>query len=212
MTHHNRTSYVLGECREACCRAANTMYETRRRCDVILGRPRRIDATGTRRRLQALIAAGWPQRRLTEALGWYPTHFRRILFDARQVRPATAAEVRAAYDRLWTGPPPPTTSRGATDIARAKALAAGRGWPPPMAWDDEQLDDPTATPTPTEPPPRPGCKLPDRDGLLELRERGWNNREIAERYGATVHGVSRAINGGRPAHRARKATTQGAIA
>ena len=99
-----------------------------------------VDGTGTRRRLQALVAIGWPQKTLAERLGMLPGNLSKVIYgDA--VRVATRDAVRALYDELSLTVPGP--SRGAT-IARN--LAAARDWPAPLAWDDDVLDDPAASP------------------------------------------------------------------
>jgi transcriptional regulator with XRE-family HTH domain len=99
-----------------------------------------IDATGTRRRLQALVAIGWSQSELARRLGVLPSNFPYLL-DRDQVRAATARAVVALYDQLWNAPPPDENARW-----RARRLAEAKGWLPPLAWDDETIDDPAAGP------------------------------------------------------------------
>lgn len=102
---------------------------------------RPTDATGTRRRLQALVAAGWPQEQLANRLGMTQTNFGRML-SGRQVFVRTARAVIALYDELWEQEP--TTS--ASSKARAINYAKARKWAPPQAWDDDTIDDPPARP------------------------------------------------------------------
>ncbi len=105
----------------------------------------RIDGTGTRRRLQALAALGWSQSRLADRLGMAKTNVG-IAMHADGVRADTARKVRRLYDDLWNQLPPQATSRdrAAADQVRDRALAAG--WLPPLAWDDDELDDPRSRP------------------------------------------------------------------
>jgi hypothetical protein len=106
-----------------------------------------VDATGARRRLRALVRAGWPVRRLAALCGLsLSTAYDLALGRRDAVEPATAAAVAAAYDRLWTGPPPGATAQDAAGINRARRYAAARGWPPPLAWDDDEIDNPKAHP------------------------------------------------------------------
>jgi hypothetical protein len=104
-----------------------------------------VDGTGTRRRLRALVALGWPARHLGDRLGfssrtnWYLTS--PDIVDAAPVRASTRDAVRGLYDELSFTLPPP--SRFAT---RARNLATARGWRPPLAWDDETIDDPRVRP------------------------------------------------------------------
>jgi hypothetical protein len=103
-----------------------------------------IDATGTRRRLQALVAVGWPQHHLAVELGMTPGNFGPTL-TREQVIVRTVRAVRAVYDRLWTADP---TEYGATPagVTRARQHAAARRWAPVGAWDDDVIDDPAACP------------------------------------------------------------------
>src|SRR4051812_28666626 len=102
-----------------------------------------VDATGTRRRLQALIALGWPAELLADQLGRRPASLRRSM-TGESVTARTAHEVASLYERLENTQPPRVTSeqRAATEAARAHAAA--QGWLPPLAWDDIDTD-----PTPT---------------------------------------------------------------
>lgn len=105
----------------------------------------RIDATGTRRRLQALVAVGWTGSAIMRHLGKAPTNFY-FLIQQQTVEVATARAVRALYERLWNTTPPTATQRQRGAIVKARRCAAERGWPPPMAWDDTTIDDPAVPP------------------------------------------------------------------
>jgi DNA-binding CsgD family transcriptional regulator len=98
-----------------------------------------VDATGTRRRLQALIAVGWAQAWLARELHRSPANFRRSMI-ADTVTARTAQLVNEMYERLWDAPPPQHTTgqRNASDAARAHAVL--HGWLPPLAWDDIDTD------------------------------------------------------------------------
>ncbi|GAB2714603.1 hypothetical protein [Streptomyces bullii] len=103
-----------------------------------------ISPLGTRRRVQALVAVGWPQQHLAAHLGMAPGNFGQMLArDHVLVR--RALEVRAMYDALWRADP---AEHGASPggITRARAYAAERDWAPPAAWDDDRIDDPEAFP------------------------------------------------------------------
>ncbi|WP_435215838.1 hypothetical protein [Streptomyces sp. bgisy034] len=103
-----------------------------------------IPGVGTTRRLQALVAVGWPQLHLGEELGWTSQNFS-VLIIATTVTVRTARAVYALYDRLWNVDP---LSHGASpgSITRAKKRAAEARWAPPAAWDDDRIDDPAACP------------------------------------------------------------------
>lgn len=110
-----------------------------------------VDATGTRRRLQALIAQGWGMRRLGAELG-YTGRSASVRVNQwmhhEGVQKRTADRVAALYERLWDTPPPNTTRDEKRAISLSKNKATKNGWPPPMAWDD--IDNDTRPPAPTE--------------------------------------------------------------
>lgn len=104
-----------------------------------------VDATGSRRRLQALVACGWPQRWLATRLGWDWHFFQNVLYRKDRVTTATARAVTALYDALWDEAPPQDTPTERKSVRRARQLAGTRRWPLPQGWDDQAIDDPAAT-------------------------------------------------------------------
>lgn len=104
-----------------------------------------VDGTGTRRRLRALMAAGWPASRLAARLGTSQSHIRRLVEDGHRCSAVTRAQVADLFDELWDVAPPEDKS---ARLARRRAQM--QGWLRAMAWDDDEIDDPTAQPhTPT---------------------------------------------------------------
>lgn len=101
-----------------------------------------VDATGARRRLQALVADGWPQTVLAEQIGWKVNNLTLVVSGSRrQLQPATYRAIYDLYARL-AGTPGPDTYGG----RRARTYAAKRGWPACDFWDDDAIDDPQAGP------------------------------------------------------------------
>ncbi|HTE57031.1 MAG TPA: hypothetical protein VK698_39530 [Kofleriaceae bacterium] len=104
-----------------------------------------VDATGSRRRLQALRALGYSARHIAD-IGGFATSESRVhtICATRQptVRHHLAAKITAAYTVLAGTLPPPSAG---TTIARN--YAAKQGWAPPGAWDN--IDDPAAVPDST---------------------------------------------------------------
>ena len=94
-----------------------------------------VDATGSRRRLQALAVNGWPTRNLAAQLGHnHPTTVQDIAAGKTPtIRLRTMEAIRDLYEQLWdqSGPSQRTAS-----IAKAK------GWLPALAWDDDLIDRP----------------------------------------------------------------------
>lgn len=112
------------------------------------GRGDLADATGTRRRLQALAAEGWSAHALAERLS-YASHLSITrLRDGR--RKQVAASTRQAVADLYReldGVLPPCGTRARQGGATAvRQLAAERGWAPREAWDAGEIDDPDAEP------------------------------------------------------------------
>jgi DNA-binding CsgD family transcriptional regulator len=102
----------------------------------LAGGPMLIDATGTRRRVQALMRIGWTADLMAAELGVTGAAVRAWTTTAK-VRRSTAARVAALYDRWWNQPGPSVRTR-----SRARAA----GWAPPLAWDDDRIDDRRARP------------------------------------------------------------------
>jgi hypothetical protein len=95
-----------------------------------------VDPTGTRRRLRALGAIGYPLRSLGVEIGW-TSNLGRLIWGNQRVHRSTAQLVKDAYERL-SGTPGPSQ--------RARKAAKRAGYAPPLAWDDDTIDDPDATP------------------------------------------------------------------
>jgi hypothetical protein len=104
-----------------------------------------VNAAGTHRRVQALVATGWSQAKLARRLGMTSANFGAMM-RRPQVTASTARATAAIYDVLWNQPPPETGQREKIAAGRARNHARARGWAPPLAWDDEQLDRPEAKP------------------------------------------------------------------
>lgn len=189
--HGTYTRYTRG-CRCTPCTQASKAYNRARRRAIALGQWRgMVDATGTQRRLRALVALGWPMEWLSRRMGAHPDTVGN-LFRSGLAKPATADRVRQLYDELWDTPPATSTAQEAGEVAKARRRAQARGWPPPMAWDDDEIDDPTATAVvPLLMPAVP--RLPGGDELLWLIEQGETIPSLARRYGVLEISVERAV-------------------
>lgn len=97
-----------------------------------------VDATPTRRRIEALMAIGWPIAEQARRLGRSPANFAKVA-HGRLVEVGTARQVSDLYERMSNSIPPPS---------RTKTLVLGyarrHGFAVPAAWDD--IDDPAAVP------------------------------------------------------------------
>ena len=107
-----------------------------------------VPRVGAARRVQALLAMGWPHHALGAA----------GIVNSAQIIGASGdlitvqrwRQVRDVYDRLSMTPGPSPETRG---------WAAKLGYAPPLAWDEEGIDDPTATPGHDTTTTRAGCVI-----------------------------------------------------
>jgi transposase len=99
-----------------------------------------VDATGTFRRIRALSAIGYAFAEQAEILGMGVREFCRKASQQRYVSPDTERAVKAMYDKFSMTP----STR--TGWGRAVQRARRESWAPPLAWDDETIDDPKAKP------------------------------------------------------------------
>ena len=101
---------------------------------------RRINATGTQRRLQALAARGWsiPQLALRSEL---PARTLRRALSSDSITAASARAVRELYEHLQHTPAPRRTPQEHATARKTAARARAAGWLPPQAWDDDIDDD-----------------------------------------------------------------------
>ena len=108
--------------------------------------PVRIGATGTHRRVQALVAVGWPLTHLSAGSGLHTTRADQILRQ-NTVRIETAERIQDGYDVLrQLKPERHGVPKHKARLARERAAAAK--WPPPKYWDrfPGAIDDPHFTP------------------------------------------------------------------
>jgi len=99
-----------------------------------------VDARGTHRRMQALMARGWTQRALVEQMGLSSDNLATRFAQSTVLR-STADAVEALYDRLWDQTPFVDSPAKAAGSRRAMNRARRAGWTPPLAWDDIDTDD-----------------------------------------------------------------------
>jgi hypothetical protein len=129
-----------------------------------LGAAAIVPATGTHRRIQALVATGWSQAKIGGRLGMTPANFAAMM-RRDHVTAATERAARTIYDELWNRPPPETGQREKIAAARARKHARANRWAPPLAWDEDQLDTPDGKPA-------EGWQRPTRTC--------WRSAELAE--------------------------------
>lgn len=111
----------------------------------------RVNPVGTRRRLMALWADGFPTPWVAERLdtGWPRQYLRRVAVGAKGAFATTYSTHRAVaelYEKL--AEVDPFAEAGITKVGRSKARAAARrqGLPGRACWDSDTIDDPEAIP------------------------------------------------------------------
>lgn len=98
---------------------------------------------GIQRRLRALAALGWSGKAVGDRIGSHGTTVNalRRRENPKHVRYPFAQRITALYEELCMTLPP--TGSSATECRNE---AVTKGWLPPLAWDDDTIDDPNANP------------------------------------------------------------------
>lgn len=146
-----------------------------------------IDSAGTRRRIEALQVVGWSQQEVATRLGISRQAVAQMK-RAALVTVANAVRVRDVYDELCMKP--------GTD-RRTRRWATRMGYAPPLAWDDESIDDPAAQPHGSG--WRPGHL--DLDEFMRLIRYGETAERAVARLGITPKAVERAAYRAEPIRR-----------
>lgn len=107
-----------------------------------------VNSAGTRRRLQALVVRGWTGSRLADRLGCSATNVNLALRKGEDEPTVAhfARTVRDLYEDLWDQEPPCANRLEEARATQIRNAALERGWAPPLAWDEESIDDPDAEP------------------------------------------------------------------
>ena len=115
------------------CFVANSRYSKALRLEHHRGHRRRVPVIGARRRVHALMRMGWPAMEVSRYLGIsQQALWESIAPDRKTVGIARHEAIDAVYEAL-SGTPGPS--------GRVAKLAASRGYPPPLAWDDIDTDE-----------------------------------------------------------------------
>jgi AraC-like DNA-binding protein len=110
----------------------------------------RIDPTGTTRRIQALVARGWPMRHLGNHLDLADGYVHAIVArssNGQRIYGSTARKVDVGYQQLKVLRP---ERRGVSMrlVRQSRNMAASRGWAPVSYWESRMdvIDDPDFEP------------------------------------------------------------------
>jgi hypothetical protein len=106
-------------------------------------------ALGVRRRLRALTARSWSPQAIADETGIPAPVISSLLGRIScDLSPNQRLAIANAYDKIWDCYPPAVTRDQREACESARSLAASRGWAPPQAWDDAQIDQPDGRPSP----------------------------------------------------------------
>jgi len=202
VAEHIAACIEVGMSRNAIARAAQVAEATIRRVElkpdarvregvglrilaVVPTRP--VTAQGVIRRLKALGALGWSTSAIAARCGLNVDTvkaWRRGEFTDPSL---VADRVVAAYDALSMRAPNPTGRFERSAVTQVRQRAARNGWASPLAWDDDTIDDPDATPD-------KGARTigTDLDEWLWIVNAGENPVRAAQRLGVTLHAIERA--------------------
>lgn len=140
--------------------------------------PYLLPALGTTRRLRALGAMGWTLQSIAGHVPLTTKTLSLLMAGAQPYVTRDAAEhIARAYDHLCMRHGPSEQSR---------IVARRRGWAPPLAWDEDELDDPNAEPWLE--PEQPDAHL-NLEEFLRLLNFGELPEQAATRVGVTLGAI-----------------------
>lgn len=188
-----RGYYTHRRDREPVCDACQTAHRAaskRRTLNSLQGVPNRdvVPACGSIRRIRALARLGWTSRIIADVAGLD----RHTVQDIRRSRCDTvsrrvADKITTAYNRLSMRIPVGATLTERGHITKTRRRAEAEGWAPPLAWDDDQLDNPTGHPA------RSARRRADTLGEFEhLVTLGVSQHDAARRLGVTLDAIEKA--------------------
>ncbi len=149
-----------------------------------------VPRLGTRRRLQALNAEGWPAKELDRRTGHGTGYVSYILRGCGNdtVRLCTAETIRALYDQL-AGQQPEDHGIPSHLARLTRTRAAAKGWAGADYWDPDDFDNPDFVPA-TSGTPR---YIALAENGLELERQGFTREQAAERLGTNKVNLQQAI-------------------
>lgn len=142
-----------------------------------------VDATGARRRIEALMAIGWSLLELSQRAGFSDHTLNLILKPGSRCRIPTRETIKILYDEIWDQPPSDNLPYSLMVKSRMLNVARRRGYAPPLAWDDETIDDPNAYPNVdgvSDDADRMGLYLAGLSDVRMAREEGISPESIAK--------------------------------
>ena len=144
MTHRSVRNYTQHDYGHAAPRRRRITREVAERILAINPAehtPGHVEPLGSRRRVEALAAIGWPSIHLARKAGIHPSN-RTTILAGPTMRASTAQRITDAYDELKRLKPARHGVRKSS-MSRAVKQARDLRWPPPKYWDETgAIDDP----------------------------------------------------------------------
>lgn len=136
---HGTIAGYHGEgCRCEPCTTAARNYAKRRVASIDHGQPLTVPVVGFKRRIESLRALGWPTSIIAREMGLTAGALSgKITPQRHKVRIGTHERMCAVYDKL-------SMTLGPSESSRRRAAA--KGWPVPLRWDEDAIDDPDGKP------------------------------------------------------------------
>jgi len=100
---------------------------------------------GAQRRIRALCVMGWPLRIIAKQTGLRSTVVQAIAGGVHTGYHTVYDAIAEFYDRSWDESPE-TVGVPEFDVRQTRLWALSKGWNPPLAWDDDTIDDPESEP------------------------------------------------------------------
>jgi hypothetical protein len=140
-----------------------------------------VPALGTTRRLRALGAMGWTLADVAARTPLAKKTLSLLMAGAQQQVTREGGEhIARVYDQLCM-------RRGSSE--RARIMARRKGWAPPLAWDEDDLDDPDAEPYMDDEEPDAELNLSE---FMRLLDYGVIREQAAARLGVTLGAIEAA--------------------
>lgn len=148
----------------------------------------KADATGSRRRLQALAVQGFPLSFIGARVGAKESILNVVRSGARtRIHISRIVKIREVHEMLWDTDPL-SLGIGQRESSIAQASARRGGWHPTEAWAD--IDDPECAPVKKTAPKY----VRTAEDYREMTERfGLNRRQAAERLGLSLDALNAAL-------------------
>jgi hypothetical protein len=147
----------LGEPACADCTNGHRIAQNRRTLRILEGKPSRVPALGSQRRIQALHRLGWTMQAIAQEASRGREQLKGIMEQQHVSRPV-AQMVADVYGRLSMTLPAPKDQWERGRVTATRAKAERNGWAPPLAWDD--IDDPNERPSGHRVCAREDCQSP----------------------------------------------------